>query len=708
MSGRLLFRVDPVAGESPRGYLCRAAHEHGYSSPNALAQIAGLWVSGAGDVGGLDHDAAIPPLSYVLRLEPEEWRSICYHHIKGRTRFKRSFHNQTISADDLNYRRPRLCAACLRERSIWWAVWDLGLVTACPVHRCLLLNQCPSCKRRITWERPAVHKCRCGFDVREISPEPADSDLVAISAIVYRAAQFTQTQTVEINLGEFDFPPELLHLKLGTLLRFILFVGSINDGSVLRRKQRPFCATDLTLAMTICRGAAALLRDWPQPLREVLRRMIPQSANVATLNFSDIFGNFYRHLFRVLPRREFGFLHDAFEQVVIEDWKGFIRGQHRYFSAAVRRNSHWVTANEAERIARTTGARILDLAREGQVDAIFLKVRSGGNRRECWIQRESLNQWIAARDAELAPYMPRSEAVEMLGLKNISVSAVAAAGAIRYVKGPDRNFPTGCFFFLREDVAKIKEAFERHRVPMMAYSKPGDLIALRHAMKNFLGRSAGLAAAIGAIVDGALVPVARTMRFRGITGYVFRAEDLRRYRQVPGIAAPRDGFLNYRETAAVLGVRTDAIRGLADQGILSPCAHFRNGLARLIPAKEAKQFAERFVSTLELAKRLHLHSGSLLRHLKESEAPLLEISTPAPGKRHACFLPRDVAARLQFPTRRMLEDEARRRTEAYRRARWEEYRLAREVELGRPLRRLRAHRRRPRTRMIRKQFPNAT
>ena len=76
---------------------------------------------------------------------------------------------------------------------------------------------------------------------------------------------------------------------------------------------------------------------WPRPLREVLRRMIPESANPATLNFCDIFGNFYRHLFRVLPRREFGFVHDTFEKFVIQDWKGFIRGQHRYSSAAVRR-----------------------------------------------------------------------------------------------------------------------------------------------------------------------------------------------------------------------------------------------------------------------------------------------------------------------------------------------------------------------------------
>jgi hypothetical protein len=186
----LLFRVDPVAGESPRGYLCRAAHEHGYTSPNALAQIVGLWVSGAGDAGGLDYDAAIPSLSCLLRLEPEE-RSIRYHDIKGRKRFKRPFHSETISADDLNYQRARLCAACLRERSIWWAVWDLGLVSACPAHRCLFLDQCPSCKRKIAWARPAVHKCRCRSDFREMSAGPTDRDLVAINAILYRSAQPT-------------------------------------------------------------------------------------------------------------------------------------------------------------------------------------------------------------------------------------------------------------------------------------------------------------------------------------------------------------------------------------------------------------------------------------------------------------------------------------------------------------------------------------
>ena len=132
----------------------------------------------------------------------------------------------------------------------------------------------------------------------------------------------------------------MLRLGLGALLRLVLFVGSIREKDRLRRKQRPFAATDLA-SQPRSTAAVAVLRDWPRPLREVLRNMLPpETTDPAALNFSKIFGNFYRHLFRVLPRSEFGFLHDVFESFVIEDWR-LIRGQHRYFSPAVLQNSHW-------------------------------------------------------------------------------------------------------------------------------------------------------------------------------------------------------------------------------------------------------------------------------------------------------------------------------------------------------------------------------
>ena len=64
--------------------------------------------------------------------------------------------------------------------------------------------------------------------------------------------------------------------------------------------------------------------------------------------------------------------------------------------------------------------------------------------------------------------MPRPEAERALGLKNFTLATVAAAGAMRYVIGPERSFPARCFFFLREDVMKIKNAFEKYSVPAKA------------------------------------------------------------------------------------------------------------------------------------------------------------------------------------------------------------------------------------------------
>ena len=160
------------------------------------------------------------------------------------------------------------------------------------------------------------------------------------------------------------------------------------DKDRLRGKQRPFSRTDLTNAIQAGQSATATLRDWPRPLDAKYSGTCSHLISaIRNLNFSEIFGNFYRHVFHVLPRREFGFLHAVFERFVIEEWKGLIRGHHCYFWAATRQNSNWVTANEAEQLARTYGDRIADLVREGQLEGIFLSPRRGGRRTECWIRR---------------------------------------------------------------------------------------------------------------------------------------------------------------------------------------------------------------------------------------------------------------------------------------------------------------------------------
>ena len=241
-----------------------------------------------------------------------------------------------------------------------------------------------------------------------------------------------------------------------------------------------------------------------------------------------------------------------------------------------------------------------------------------------------------------------------MGLKHFTLLRVAQAGVIRYVKGPKRGFPIG-YHFLREDVMKIKHAFENYAVPAQGYSKAGELITLRDAVKNYLGRDSGLPAAIQAVMDGMLVPVGHTMRSPGIREYLFLSEDLRRYRPMPGVEKLPEGFLNFREAASMLGIRSNVVRGLVAQGLLTVAAGYRNGFSKLVPANEVQRFAERYVAASVLAKRFNLNGWSFARYLRQSGTPLLVVAIPDEGKGDALFLRKDSAALLRIPPNTLAE-----------------------------------------------------
>lgn len=636
---RLLFRVEPIPLESPHGYLCRVAQAYSYNRPHWLLQLAGLSPDKA-----LREDFA-PHLAHVLRLEPEEWLAMSYRRIRGPGRFEqRSFCGKPVGADQLNLSRPRACPACLRERSVGWAVWDLGLVAACPIHRCLLLNQCPGCKKMLPWRRAAIERCCCGTDLRNVTTEAASADLLAMNTLIYRAAGFSPGAAAELELGNYHFPPELARLALGPLLRLIRSLGLLGEEEKLRRKQRPFRRTELTTAIKAGQAAIAALRDWPRSWCKVLGGMVPaKRGNAAELNLCESFGNFHRHLFYALPRSEFGFLHRGFETFVVQDWKGVVRERCLTLSAGTREKSMWIAAQKAAKKARINFERIGKLVRQGKIDGIFHKVGQRRQHVECWVKRESLDQWVTARDTDLAQYMSLPEARQILGLHCNTLVQVAKAGLIRYVQGSERYFRPGYYFF-REDISIIKQGFEKHAVPIREYSKPGELTALRYAL-IYLG--CGLFAVIRAVVDGGLVPVAYTNQFPGIMGYLFPSERLQRYRSVPGVQTPPDGFLNYSEAASRLGwTGSDVIAGLVARGVLNAPAGCQHGHTKLLPAGEIQRFASQYVAVKALARRLHVTADWLRLHLKKSGAPVLAVQVGA-GRR-ALFLPKEFAAEVRI------------------------------------------------------------
>lgn len=247
---RILSRIEPLRLCSPRGYLCRVAFAFRYDSPMRLLKLAGL--RGLRD---LDSEDSIPRVSYALRLDPDEWKALPYLRVKVRNGFeKRLFCGQIVDAGRINNGAPRVCPSCLIENQIWWALWDLNLVCACPRHYSLLIDTCSSCERRLRWTRPAPHLCKCGYDLRRSRSPRASDDLVDFTAFIYHTAGMNARDSIySASVAKKSTAPSV---ELNTLLQCA-------DAAVLLDRSPstsvPNVTDDLQHVRERCRTAARFL-----------------------------------------------------------------------------------------------------------------------------------------------------------------------------------------------------------------------------------------------------------------------------------------------------------------------------------------------------------------------------------------------------------------------------------------------------------------
>ncbi|AHG65260.1 TniQ family protein [Advenella mimigardefordensis] len=114
----------------------------------------------------------------------------------------------------------QVCPLCLLNTGFAQALWELSLVTACPVHYTRLLDQCPKCFRKLTWRRPSLLECNCGMRLEGAELEaPSEAELWLSS-------------TLFCLLSDIRMSPErgipyafLANLSLDVLVRLIRALG---------------------------------------------------------------------------------------------------------------------------------------------------------------------------------------------------------------------------------------------------------------------------------------------------------------------------------------------------------------------------------------------------------------------------------------------------------------------------------------------------
>jgi len=437
----------------------------------------------------------------------------------------------------------------------------------------------------------------------------------------------------------------------------ISFAGTSKESEGTRRIYHRTFAGDVTVALELNCAAGALLRDWPHPFNAMLKDILVQHFhNPVTQNLRSVFGLFLGQMNRLFKSNEFGFLHDAFGEFIARNWTGIERG--KFFSKVTRENSRWIPTKEVAGLIRACEVRVVELVKRGELDGVFAYPGKPGS--QCWITRESLSRWIQKRDSEIGCYISNLEASKILGLQTGIVLMLAKAGLIRYRNGSQHGFPHDHYFH-RDDVINIRDAFERYSVSQRQTSGRflAELVTLRHGLPVHLGWQQVFPAAIRAVVDGTLVPVAYTKRLSGISRFLFQASHLRQfYRELQG-RMPAGGYVNCTEAASILATTTEVIRKLAERGILHAPTGTR-GSPRLLPMGSLCQFARRYVPVSLLAEHFHTSCPRVHQYLKSRGIDVLTIPL-----NHQCklFVPRSAVTRIHIPPSKRVQNSHTQRRE---------------------------------------------
>lgn len=436
---KLLVRPRPRTDESFAGYVLRLTERNGYQTPSWILERAGL------EHLQLHHSCAfvfspgdgVKKLARLTGTAEVEIERLTCRKVDGSRLYR--FFGQTVFQYTIRAANPKVCPGCLTESPYCHRVWELSPATACPYHRCLLIDVCPGCRRRICWVRGRVCVCPCGLDWRSVTVRPIEESELALTRHIHRLCGLPGNDRGQ--------PDQVGHspvsaLPLHDLLAAVIFVAGQYEGltgvtgkHLTLEGKTP---RENPLLHQLLVKAYSAFEDWPENYYRFLSWRRTQAGNITPRDrllktgVRKEFGKFHQGLDRYLPGDQFNFMRDAFAGYLASRWEGghvsnLNRGSRK--TCARDRGGRYVSRAEARRLLATAQAWVDRFVEEGRLKAV---VRPAGKKRLFMVERESLEKL----KADLDELLGTEEVCRMLGVGRFRLMTLIREEHLRPARGP--------------------------------------------------------------------------------------------------------------------------------------------------------------------------------------------------------------------------------------------------------------------------------
>lgn len=526
---KLLITPKPERDESFIGYIVRLTESNGFDTPSWIFSLSGIdymelqwkftFVFSVSE--GLEKLAKVtgntlPDLLPLLYLPAN---SMDGDDVEEEYNFYGAFLNRSI----IRPHCPKVCPKCLINSAHSLRVWDCSLVTACPIHECILIDSCPKCKRRIRCVRNRLSVCMCGCDWRETDPKLVPEHELVVSRSVYQLCGILSPQNVSSE-GRRN-PLHSLGLKDFALV--VTFIAGLY-GKMAWATGRPAQSIKLRNAdlHKLFTKAYAVFDNWPRNFHQFLqqqstgrRRLNPDGGKLDTALKRE-FGPFYERLYRDLDGCQFDFMREAFAHFLTGRLKSQ-SPQSPKISPDISsdKTDKYIPVTEARRLLKITHRTMFDLIATGEIEFVL---RNQGTTLKYLLRLSDIENLKCKFEQSLTS---RALAKE-LGVDCEVVRELGRAGILRTRWRP----AVDGYHTIKFDRDVAQELLNKLSRPISKACEPDghEILDFSKASKLCESLGATVSGLIKAIADGEIQPCA-IIQSPGLGRFLFTKATLARY-----------------------------------------------------------------------------------------------------------------------------------------------------------------------------------
>lgn len=241
----------------------------------------------------------------------------------------------------------KFCPLCLRKKAYHRKIWDLLIITACPIHKCILQSICPQCNKSLKMSRKFVCKCNCEFDFREVKPIFISDDEFNLAGHIYFLAGLLKTKRKFLSLNN-----PLINYSLedfcGIIYYFTKRVFTLHFEKPLHFTK---LAAQKNLHLVVCE-AFSLFNDFPKNYLIFLESIVKSPNYFKRETSYRYFALYHPDFYKTIPSSCSALLYKVFDENIDELLlKSYREPSHPHFS----------TLNTAFELADQIGVEVKEI-----------------------------------------------------------------------------------------------------------------------------------------------------------------------------------------------------------------------------------------------------------------------------------------------------------------------------------------------------------